>query len=348
MSTQSNGSSMEPNAGLPEWAVEMLLRRPPPPDLGLWSPPEDPSKPNLPYVPGFTIQIHRHVAPPSFLDSYSAGKEPRPPLSEEYLKTVTQSKAVVDNPPIETTPSIQPETAQLIVTAILSIGASRGPQVVSCSVTRQTKTEDGLKPVETIHAAAKTFDPLYYNFKRSIGNYPRDCTYEADEDYSVEAAAYQALQEAGETGSSAPEYHGCWTFSLPINIDGNQRTRPIRLILMEQLNGISNTGTQIQNNPDKDVSSSGGGCSICETSTCGFNPNEPLIEVSDTPKVTFSNKPVLNRFISADLLGDGLNRVMKQARVKLPTERPNFTLQPPAASGQKSAHPQQSCNRNVL
>jgi len=74
---------------------------------------------------------------------------------------------------------------------------------------------------------------------------------EADEDYSVEAAAYEALQTASETGSSAPEYHGCWTFSLPINIDGNQSIRPIRLIVMEQLNGTSITGTRIQNNPDK-------------------------------------------------------------------------------------------------
>lgn len=174
--TQSNNSSKEPNAGLPEWAIEMLTRRTPPSDLGLWYPPEDPDKPSLPYVPSFSTQIHRHVPPPSFFECYDAGKEPRPQLSEEYLKTVTQSKAIVDNPPIETCSSVQPETAQLTVTAPLSIGASRGPQVVSCSVTRQIKTEGEVKLVETFNAAAKIFDPLYYSFRRKIGNYPRDCT----------------------------------------------------------------------------------------------------------------------------------------------------------------------------
>lgn len=62
---------------------------------------------------------------------------------------------------------------------------------------------------------------------------------EAEEGCSFEAAACDAVQNAGQTGSCAPEYYRSWTFSLAINIDGNHYTRPIRLILIEQLNGIS-------------------------------------------------------------------------------------------------------------
>lgn len=43
-------------------------------------------------------RIHCQVAMPSFFDCCRVGKEPRPLPSDEYLKTVTQSRAILDNP----------------------------------------------------------------------------------------------------------------------------------------------------------------------------------------------------------------------------------------------------------
>lgn len=171
----STNNSDQPTWGLP-WGTDMDLLNRPPFSPRFWSPPEDPNKPELPYIQGFTVQIHRHVPPPSFFDSIQAKKEPRAQLDEEYMKTVAQSRAVVESPPMETPSPAQPETAQLTVSGPIAIGDERGPQVVACSVTPQSKLDGELNPAKTFHAAAKIYDPLYYRFKRDIGHSPRDCS----------------------------------------------------------------------------------------------------------------------------------------------------------------------------
>lgn len=158
---------------MPRGALDMLLRVPAS-SIQLWEPPDDPDKQNLHHVPGFTSKIHRHIAPSSLFEYYNAGTKPRPHLSEEYLKTVTQSKAVVHNPPLETATVAQPETAQLTITSPLGIGPARDPQLVACTVTPHGKSETEI--TKSFHAAAKIYDPLYYSFKRDIGHYPGDCT----------------------------------------------------------------------------------------------------------------------------------------------------------------------------
>lgn len=161
--------------GLP-LGMEMHLLERPPFYPRFWSPPEDPDKPELPYIPGFTVQIHRHVPPTSFFDSFQAKEEPRPQLDEEYMKTVTQSKAVVESPPMETASPAQPDTAQLTVSGPIAIGDERGAQVVACSITPQSNLDGGFNPSSTFHAAAKIYDPLYYCFKTDIGRHPVDCS----------------------------------------------------------------------------------------------------------------------------------------------------------------------------
>lgn len=94
----------------------------------------------------------------------------------------------------------------------------------------------------------KIYDPLYYNFERDIGYLPRDCVSEADEYYIVEAWAYEGLKKADYTGAFAPKYYRPWTFILPIVLKGSSTTRPIRLILIERLYGISIKASRIQNN----------------------------------------------------------------------------------------------------
>lgn len=214
-----------------------------------WSPPEDPDKPTLPYIPGLTLQIHRHMPPPHFVHSLRKNIQPRPLLSDSYLHSVRQSEVVVDNPPLETSPPANPETAQLVITAPIVVGASRGAQIVACTVHPQP--DNGAS--QPFHATAKIYDALYYNFQLELAPHPRDVVYEADRDYSTEAEAYEHLVRTGQTGSFAPAYYGSWTFCLPITSNGKTQTRPIRLVLMEHLDGTTIRNTRVQNSNDKDM-----------------------------------------------------------------------------------------------
>lgn len=211
-------------------------------EFGLWQAPDDPDKPPSPYITGFTTKIHRHAAPPPFgIHHYEA--DPRPQLSSEYMKKVPQSELVVDNPPLETPPS-QAETAELFIDAPIAVGSNRGAQVVTCSI-----TPHGENACQPFQAVAKIYDALYYEFSESIGYQPRDVVSQADQDYSREAAAYKYLQETGQTGSFAPAYYGSWTLALPISSRGKAQTRPVRLILIEHLDGESIRDSIVKNEP---------------------------------------------------------------------------------------------------
>lgn len=226
----------------------------------VWTPPDDPDRPPFPYIPSFTTKIHRHVPPPPLgPNDYDA--EPRPQLSIQYMKSIRQSELVVDNPPLETAPS-QAETAQLTINTHLSVGGVKGAQVVTCTI-----IHEGGPAGQSFQAVAKIYDPMYYSFKRWIGHKPFDVVTEADRDYSHEAAAYEYLQEIGQTGPFAPLYYGSWTFPLPIISRGKTHTRPVRLILIECLGGTSIRGTLIRNHVD------------CEEKDAYHYPEEYRLEV---------------------------------------------------------------------
>jgi hypothetical protein len=184
-----------------------------------WSPPEDPDRPSLPYMPGFQAHIQSHVAPAPFGSDLLYGSWPREQVSRAELQTLTQSALVVSHPPMEAkmTPydtEIPLEVAQLIVTSHISVGCGSGAQVVACTVAK-----DGEPPFQ---AVAKIYDALYYRFSHSVAMIPRDVTAEADKDYAAEAAAYKQLTSAGRAGQVTPAYYGSWTFCLPISSRGIQ------------------------------------------------------------------------------------------------------------------------------
>lgn len=89
---------------------------------------------------------------------------------------------------------------------------------------------------------------MYYSFERSGSHQPQDTVWEADSDYSREAAAYEHLQK--NAISFGPEYFGSWTFNLPLTSRGVPRTRPVRMILIERLDGMSMRNMRVPNNPD--------------------------------------------------------------------------------------------------
>lgn len=211
-------------------------------NFNFWKAPEDPDRPLLPYIPGFSVRISRYIG-----ELQDHDLEQRSMLREGYLRTVTHSEAVVANLTAEDArgPSSQAEVAQLVVTSPIAIGSARGAQVVACTVTPR----DG----HPFAAAAKIYDPLYYCFEQTRGHFPIDCVCEADRDFMVESWAYENLEKAGQTGSFAPQYFGSWMFTLPIVVKGQPITRPVRLILMEHLDGVSIQGSRVQNSYDRSL-----------------------------------------------------------------------------------------------
>lgn len=79
-----------------------------------------------------------------------------------------------------------------MITSPIAIGAARGAQIVACSITPQG--QDG----SPFTAAAKIYDPLYYNFKSSWGDFPEDCVEEADNDFIVEHGHTKHLKEVAK------------------------------------------------------------------------------------------------------------------------------------------------------
>lgn len=90
---------------------------------------------------------------------------------------------------------------------------------------------------------------MYYRFSESHANVSREVIAESYSDSSYKAAAYQFLQETGQTGSFASAYYGLGTFDLPIITRGKSHTGPVRLILIERLSGSSIRDCLIQNGP---------------------------------------------------------------------------------------------------
>ncbi|KAK7700647.1 hypothetical protein SLS64_010791 [Diaporthe eres] len=223
--------------------AEDFLRRltAPPPIFKFWSPPEDPDKPRLPYIPGFTVQIRRHVPPPPF-GGPDYGMGTREVLSESYLREITQSELVIDHPGLDTPLPALSETAQLTVMTPITIGEVRGAQVVACEISPQN---EGDQPFQ---AVAKIYDPMYYSFEWNFSHQTRDTVWQADSDYSREAAAYEHLQK--NVTPFAPQYFGSWTFDLPFRNRGVPKTRHVRMILIERLDGMSMRTMRVRNNPD--------------------------------------------------------------------------------------------------
>ena len=206
---------------------------------GLWNPPPDPEKPPCPYTLGFTVNIMQHKPRAPFGGrEYGRADWPYDP-SREWLQSVTQTKHVLQHPPPDSNPtpsgSSTPQIARLVITDLIAVEDGRGAQIAVCSITPQAVEAD-CKPYM---AVAKIFDPLYYSFRNQIARHrPSDVVFDAETDYCREAAAYEHLQKTGQTGLFAPEYHGSWTFNLPICYEGVTQQRPVRLLLIEHLNGV--------------------------------------------------------------------------------------------------------------
>ncbi|KAL2144220.1 hypothetical protein VTI28DRAFT_9431 [Corynascus sepedonium] len=197
----------------------------------LWTPPADPEKPVCPYRIGFQVEIEPHTPPPPNFGDPHHGPGSWRQRSDVDLYSATQTQLVMTYPPLErgnALPSSSNSSATLAITGTLAVGDERGAQLVVCSVAPETSQP----PFEVV---AKIFDALYDPFEnRSAAHVPNNTAWQADVDYTHEAAALDHLHKAcqsDKTGLAAPKYFGSWTFSLPISHAGKELKRSVRLVL---------------------------------------------------------------------------------------------------------------------
>ncbi|KAI0865901.1 hypothetical protein F4860DRAFT_526284 [Xylaria cubensis] len=194
-------------------------------------PSQDPDRPPLPYMPGLVVQITEHSPPPPFGGRYYAPSKYLY-LPEDRLKdTLPTQQVLMCSPQDGKWPSdTTPRSGVLTITKLMSVGEARGAQIVVCNVLIRGETEP-------YTAVAKIYDPLYYPFyERST-----DLVWGADLDYSREADAYRHLQttKALQKSGFAPEYYGSWTFDLTLTLQNEVHKRPVRLLLIEHIDGSS-------------------------------------------------------------------------------------------------------------
>lgn len=194
-----------------------------PPD----SPVQDHLKPDLPYVPGATLEIQQcqpHVPfGISFQDEASRTYHWNPALEWK-----TASRLCIQNPPLKGKPIANPKERTIIIDSQIACGDGRGAQLVKCHYAGSET------PI-----VAKIYDPLYYLWRDTT-----DPAYEADEHFTTEAAVYMTLQDMDKDYTvgyprvrdaleeSIPRYYGSYTWQTQL-LDGQRRD--VRLILMEYI-----------------------------------------------------------------------------------------------------------------
>ena len=182
------------------------------------SPSQDVDKPAIPYTKGQKFDVFRHIPPPPLGRPYPNSRSITPRKTLRYL---TQFEYCLSAQPLDGVTKDH-EASSFIVTEELAIRDGRGAQIV--------RVNDGL--------VAKIYDPLYYPSYHENTSIRADVVEWAERDYSREAAAYEELN--GRFGGTIiPKYHGSWTCHIHVNTTSGIIKRPVRLILMEWIEGVS-------------------------------------------------------------------------------------------------------------
>lgn len=196
------------------------------------------TNPPLPYKPGAKIQISTHTPPAAYGGQYknhdTVRKRVRGIVDEFGQPQVDHVSFVLSNPPVETAAAPDSKSHVLILDRIISHTPTEqggGAFVVSCHLDSR----------ESCLYVAKIYDGLGYRLSEPEDGWSDgfDCMYLADMHYGCEAAAYQNIPSRFQ-GDIVPRYHGSWTFSLPVGSgSGSVRLRPVRMILIEHIEGQS-------------------------------------------------------------------------------------------------------------
>ncbi|KAK5998741.1 hypothetical protein PT974_01123 [Cladobotryum mycophilum] len=193
-------------------------------DLMKWDP-TDPTRPAFPYNKNTCLSIRNHVPPQPYGIGYRMDSWPKQADRFEIIKS-THTEWCLQHPLAETPPHQEQTTHKLFIIDGIACTDGRGPQLVRCRLDAQDRGQ--------IYVA-KIYDALYYPFRNKHNGLPVDVTWKADHDYGREAAAYEELARGRVDGKFTPKYYGSWTFDTMLA----GAVRPVRLILMEWIQGIS-------------------------------------------------------------------------------------------------------------
>ncbi|KAJ8111337.1 hypothetical protein OPT61_g6046 [Boeremia exigua] len=168
------------------------------------------------YTCGQTLTIKRHIPDPP------CGRDYGWPPGLSVPDNISKLEWCLAHPP--TPGSTDPnDTRDITLAKSIRTGYDRGAQVFL--------TNDGL--------VAKIYDPLYYRFyDRDWPSETIDVATEADHDYTIETAAYIALQGTDVQASIMPQYYGSWTTDIHTELKGQHHLRDVRMILVEHIVGI--------------------------------------------------------------------------------------------------------------
>ena len=240
-----------------------------------WVPPADPEKPRCPYVAGFKMAVTSHTPPPPFGGGTYRPPEARRADGYDKIRGYTQTRYCVkefqpDEDPLAATPTDgakqpsrrargSPKTQSrqnspaptpglsLVIESVVRGGDKAGAQVVACHWDNDSGKTRYL---------GKIYDPLYYDFENiEHRGVPTDVVWNAERDYSVEAAAYEELSAyyarwavqattMPQDGSKNirgcyPGYFGSFTFKHRVVVSGLPYTRTVPMLLIEYLAGPS-------------------------------------------------------------------------------------------------------------
>lgn len=168
------------------------------------------------YIVGLRMTALRHDPPAPF------GKNYNTPLPSQHPNptAISQEELCFARRPLEGRTYFE-DTKDLTIISLIRTGAGCGPQLVLVN--------GGM--------VAKIYDPMYYD----SSEYP-DVVWYADRTYSREAAAYGYLHNSADVSDIVPAFHGTWTLDIDTAITQNGRTttytRPVRMILIEYLEGL--------------------------------------------------------------------------------------------------------------
>lgn len=97
------------------------------------------------------------------------------------------------------------DTRDITVAKVIRVGTRCGAQVLL--------TEEG--------HIAKIYDPLYYaTYDEAWPDERVGVALAADQDYTIEAAAYSELLHTNLQGTIMPVFYGSWTMEVCTNVDG--------------------------------------------------------------------------------------------------------------------------------
>ena len=176
----------------------------------------DETKPPLPYVPGQMLTVRPHE-PPELT-------RPRFLKKEDLMKT--RSKSPLERcllyPPSEGLTGASAISLRIIEG--VRVGDGHHSQVVAVEASSNNEIPSGIRLI------AKFYDPLYYGHRGYYNTF-------TDYNYSHETAAYKTLCEL--YGTIIPRYYGSYTCELTTLYGNGFVQRPVRLILIEAVNGAS-------------------------------------------------------------------------------------------------------------